>query len=130
MGMGARRLGRRHWYSPLTRHLHPHDELRTYLLDQDNVSESLSTSEAEFVATSQAGQEALYLREALKDFGYQQNTTTEIYEDNLSCVDLWRQSVMLKIRCAANFRARDSGHIRQNEKFFELPNVIQVQVKI
>jgi len=32
---------------------------------------SLSTSEAKFVATSQAGQEAHYLRETLKDFGYQ-----------------------------------------------------------
>jgi len=37
---------------------------------QDHVS--LSTSEAELVAASQAGQEALYLRETLKDFGYQQ----------------------------------------------------------
>ena len=42
---------------------------------------SLSTSEAEFVAASQAGQEALYHRETLKDFGCrdQQNTATEIY---------------------------------------------------
>jgi len=46
---------------------------------QDNVC--LSTSEAEFVAASQAGQEALYLRETLKDFGYQQQNATEIYED-------------------------------------------------
>ena len=51
---------------------------------QDNVS--LSTSEAEFVAASQAGQEALYLHETLKDFGYQQQQATEIYEDNLACV--------------------------------------------
>jgi len=36
---------------------------------QDNVS--LSTFEAKVVAASQAGQEALYLRETLKDFGYQ-----------------------------------------------------------
>ena len=33
---------------------------------QDNVS--LSTSEAEFVAASLAGQEAIYLRETLTDF--------------------------------------------------------------
>ena len=38
---------------------------------QDNVS--LSTSEAEFVAASQAGQEAIYLRETLTDFGFSQN---------------------------------------------------------
>ena len=50
---------------------------------QDNVS--LSTSEAEFVAASQAGQEALYVRETLKDFDYQQQNATEIYEDNLAC---------------------------------------------
>jgi len=35
---------------------------------QDNVS--LSTSEAEFVAASQAGQETHYLHETLKAFGY------------------------------------------------------------
>jgi len=35
---------------------------------QDNVS--LSTSEAEFVAASQAGQEAIYLRETLAYFGF------------------------------------------------------------
>jgi len=47
---------------------------------------SLSTSESDVVAASQAGQKTLYLRETLKDFGYQQNTATEIYEDNLACV--------------------------------------------
>jgi len=47
---------------------------------------SLSTSEAEFVAASQAGQEALYLRETLKDFCYQQPNATEIYEDNVACI--------------------------------------------
>jgi len=50
---------------------------------QDNVF--LSTSEAEFVATIQARQKALYLHKTLKDHGYQQNTATEIYEDNLAC---------------------------------------------
>ena len=51
---------------------------------QDNVS--LSTSEAEFVAASQAAQEVVYLRETLKDFGYEQHAATEIYEDNLACI--------------------------------------------
>jgi len=58
---------------------------------------SLSTSEAEFVAASQAGQEALYLREILKDFGYQQNTATEIDEDNLACVAMSENAVRRKI---------------------------------
>jgi len=61
---------------------------------QDNVS--LSTSEAKFVAASQAGQEALYLRETLKNFGYQQNTATEIYEDNLACVAMSENPVRRK----------------------------------
>jgi len=66
---------------------------------QDNVS--LSTSEAKFVAASQAGQEALHLRETLTDFGYQQNTATEIYEDILACVAMSENPV----------RRKFSGHI-------------------
>ena len=61
---------------------------------QDNVS--LSTSEAEFVAASQVGQEALYLRETLKDFGYQQQQATAIYEDNLACVAMSENPVRRK----------------------------------
>jgi len=49
-------------------------------------SVSVSTSKAEFVAASQAKQKALFLRETLKDFGYQQNTATEIHEVFLACV--------------------------------------------
>jgi len=51
---------------------------------QDNVS--LSTSEAEFVAASLTGQEAIYLRETLTDFGFSQTKATLLYEDNLACV--------------------------------------------
>jgi len=51
---------------------------------QDNVS--LSTSEAEFVAASLAGQEAIYLSETLTDFGYSQTKATLIYGDNLACI--------------------------------------------
>jgi len=61
---------------------------------QDNVS--LSISEAEFVAASQADQDALYLRETLKDFGYQQQQATKIYEDNLACVAMSGNSVHRK----------------------------------
>ena len=61
---------------------------------QNNVF--LSTSEAEFVADSQAGQKALYLRETLKDFGYQQQNTTEMYEDNLACVAMSENLVRRK----------------------------------
>jgi len=51
---------------------------------QDNVS--LPTSEAEFVAASQTGQEAIYLREMLTDFGYSQTKATFLYEGNLACI--------------------------------------------
>ena len=51
---------------------------------QDNVS--LSTSKAEFFAASQAGQEAIYLRETLTDFRFSQTKATLFYEDNLACV--------------------------------------------
>ena len=47
---------------------------------------TLSSSEAEFVAASQAGQEVVYLRALLRGFGYPQVGATEIWEDNDSCV--------------------------------------------
>ena len=56
---------------------------------QDNVS--LFTSECEFIAASQAGsnissgQEAIYLRETLIDFGFSRNKATLFHEDNLAC---------------------------------------------
>jgi len=62
---------------------------------QDNVS--LSTSEADFVAASQAAQEVVYLREALRDVAYQQCTTTGIFEDNLACIALSENPVRQKI---------------------------------
>jgi len=47
---------------------------------------TLSSSEAEFVAASQAGQEVVYLRALLRGFGYSQKGATEIWEDNASCI--------------------------------------------
>jgi len=61
---------------------------------QNNVS--LSTSEAEFVAASQAAQEAVYLRKTLHDFGYLQSTATDIYEDNLACIAMSENPVRRK----------------------------------
>jgi hypothetical protein len=46
---------------------------------------TLRSSEAEFVAPSQAGQEVLYLRALLKGFAYVQHGPAEIWEDNASC---------------------------------------------
>jgi len=57
---------------------------------------SLSTSEAEFVAASQAGQEAIYVCETLNDFGFSQNKATLLYEDNLACVAMSENLVCRK----------------------------------
>jgi len=56
----------------------------------------LSTSEAEFVAASQAGQEAIYLRETPTDFGFFQTQATLLYEDNLACVAMSENPVRRK----------------------------------
>jgi len=61
---------------------------------QDNVS--VSTSEAEFVTASQAGQEAMYLRELFTDFGFSQTKATFLYEDNLACVAMSENPVRRK----------------------------------
>jgi len=57
---------------------------------------SLSTSEAEFVADSQAGQEAIYLREMLIDFGFSPTRATLLYEDNLACVAMSENPALRK----------------------------------
>jgi len=61
---------------------------------QDNAS--LSTSDAKFVAASQAAHEVVYLRETLHDFGYPQSTATDIFEDNLACIAMSENPVCQK----------------------------------
>ena len=61
---------------------------------QDNVS--LSTSEAEYVAASQCGQDVLYLREMLSDFAVPQSAPTAIYEDNMACIAMSESPVRRK----------------------------------
>lgn len=48
---------------------------------------ALSTAEAEFIALSDAGQEAIWLRRLLKDLG-QESFEAIIYEDNQSCLQM------------------------------------------
>jgi hypothetical protein len=57
---------------------------------------SLSTSEAEYVAASQCGQEVVYLREILHDFGFAPTGPTRIYEDNLASVAMSENPVRRK----------------------------------
>ena len=47
-----------------------------------------SSAEAEFVAASQAGQEAVYLRALLRGFDFRQVGATEIWEDKVDQVNL------------------------------------------
>ena len=61
---------------------------------QDNML--LSTSEAESVAGSQAGQEAIYLRETSTDFRFPQAQATLLYEDNFACVAMSENPVCRK----------------------------------
>jgi hypothetical protein len=51
---------------------------------QDSVD--LSTSEAEYMAASPCGQEVVYIRAILRDFGVTQTQPTLVYEDNLACI--------------------------------------------
>jgi len=56
----------------------------------------LSTSEAEFVAASQASQEVVYLRETLRNFGYIQTTPIDIFENNFACFAMSKNPVRRK----------------------------------
>jgi len=60
---------------------------------------SLSTSEVEFVAASQAGQEVIYVRETLTDFGYSQTKATLLYENNLAYIAMSENPVHRKFSC-------------------------------
>ena len=57
---------------------------------------SFSTSEAEYVPASQCGQEVVYLREILNDFGFPPTGPTRVYEDNLACVAMSENPVSRK----------------------------------
>jgi hypothetical protein len=51
---------------------------------QDSVA--LSTLDAEYMAVSLCGQEVVYIRAILRDFGVTQTQLTIVYEDNLACI--------------------------------------------
>jgi hypothetical protein len=57
---------------------------------------SLSTSEADYVAASQCGQEVVYLPWILRDFGFIPIGPTQVYEDNLACVAMSENTVRRK----------------------------------
>jgi hypothetical protein len=49
---------------------------------------ALSTTEAEYMAASNATKEAIWLRILLKDLGFPQVSTTTLHADNLGCISL------------------------------------------
>ena len=49
-----------------------------------------STTEAEYVALSQATQEAIYLRKVLADLGYKADLPTVLHEDNQGAIEISR----------------------------------------
>ena len=51
-----------------------------------------STAEAEYVALSYATQEAVWLRQLMKDVGLEVTSPTVIYEDNNGAIDLSRNA--------------------------------------
>jgi len=62
---------------PIPHGIYSHDEWWTHLLEKSTTRQRVSsTSEAECVAASQAGQEAIYLRETLTNFGFSQTKST------------------------------------------------------
>jgi hypothetical protein len=51
------------------------------------VDYSLSSTEAEYYAASEAAKEALWFRQMMSEMGFEQERTI-IYEDNTSCINL------------------------------------------
>ena len=70
---------------------------------------TLSSMEAEYVALSEACQEAIWLRQLLRDFGEQQQTPTLMKEDNQGCL------AFVKTERAS----RRSKHIDTRQKFVQ-----------
>jgi ribonuclease HI len=57
---------------------------------------ALSSTEAEYMAAAAAVQEALHLRQLLKDIDYVQHGATIIYEDNQACIAMSNNPIVQK----------------------------------
>lgn len=57
---------------------------------------ALSSAEAEYMALCSATQEAIHLRQLVKDLGHEQEEPTTIYEDNAGCIALSENPVFHK----------------------------------
>jgi hypothetical protein len=56
------------------------------------------------VAANQCGQEVVYLREILRDFGFTPIGPTRVYEDNLACVAMSENPFRRKYSCHIDIR--------------------------
>jgi hypothetical protein len=54
---------------------------------------TLSSVEAEYVATSAAAQDTVYLRSLLDGFRFSERGPTEVWEDNAACISMSENSV-------------------------------------
>lgn len=70
---------------------------------------SLSSMEAEYVALSEACQEALWLRQLLRDLGEPPNSLTTVMEDNQGCLAFVHSERV----------SRRSKHIDTKERFIK-----------
>ena len=61
---------------------------------QDSVA--LFSSEAEYIGPCLCGQEIVYIRAILRDFGVSQSQPTLVYEDNFACIAMSINSVRRK----------------------------------
>ena len=86
---------------------------------QDNVS--FSTSEAEFVAASQASQEVVYLRETLRDSECIQTAAADIFEDNLACIAMSKNPVRRKFSRHIDIRRNFVGELVKDNIFKLIP---------
>ena len=88
-----------------------------------------STTEAEYVALSQATQEAVWLRRLLSEIGYLTNTPTTVFEDNQGAIELSknarfhnrtkhidvahhfvRERILNEIQCGEKRRTLETSH--------------------
>ncbi len=54
---------------------------------------ALSSTKAEYMSATQAAKEAVWLRQLLKDMGYEQKAPTILHEDNQGCIMLLKNPV-------------------------------------
>nr|CAD1822953.1 unnamed protein product [Ananas comosus var. bracteatus] len=63
------------------------------VIEETGYHSSLSTAEAEYIATSASATQAIWLRRVLEEFGGNQKAPTKIFCDNSSAIGIAKNSV-------------------------------------